>query len=139
VASAVTKYLPEDGLLYATAVSFVKPVCSSNRWRRVYLAASPDCVIKINANVSVNLNGGDEIHHKSYQLDSKLNKISLKADKAIKITTIIILIVIIKIILPGRCGVAANSNISSVPGYSVDRQARRHRRMMTGNNNKKYC
>ena len=33
VASAVTKYLPEDGLLYATAVSFDKPVCSSSRER----------------------------------------------------------------------------------------------------------
>lgn len=55
-------------LLYATAVSFVKPVCSSsrtNRWRKVYLAESPDCVIKMNENVSVNLSGGDEIRHKS--------------------------------------------------------------------------
>jgi hypothetical protein len=68
VASAVTKYLPEDGSLYATAVSFVKPLFNSSRnkrWRKVYLAASPDCVIKMNANVSVNLNGGDEIPHKS--------------------------------------------------------------------------
>ena len=70
VASAVIKYLPEDGLLYATAVSFVKPVCSSsrtNRWRKVHLSASPDCIISMNANVAVNLNGGHETPHKSVQ------------------------------------------------------------------------
>jgi hypothetical protein len=38
---------------------------------------------------------------KAYQLDSKLNKISLKVDKAIKTT---IIIVIIKIIASGRRG-----------------------------------
>jgi hypothetical protein len=68
VSSAATKYLPEDGLLYAKAVSFGKPVCSSsrtNRWRKVYPATSPNYVIKMNANISVNLNGGDEVPHKS--------------------------------------------------------------------------
>jgi hypothetical protein len=47
---------------------FVKPVCSSsgtNRWQKFDLAASPDCVIKMNANVFINLNDGEEIHHKS--------------------------------------------------------------------------
>jgi hypothetical protein len=55
-------------LLYVTAVSFVKPGCSSsrtNRWQKVYLAESPDCVIKMNENVYVNLSGGDKIPHKS--------------------------------------------------------------------------
>jgi hypothetical protein len=65
---------------------------------------------------------------KPYQLDSKLNQTSLKVDKAIK-TIIIILIA------SGRRGVAANSNISTTVGDGVDKQVRRHRRIMIGNNN----
>ena len=63
---------------------------------------------------------------KAYQIDSKLNQISIKVDKAIKI-------IIIIIIASGRRGVAANSNISSATGDGVDRQVSRHRRMMTDN------